>query len=46
MTNNGVTMAVAASTRTLVPQAEKPGKFTGVEFQWMTAMSIFLAYLS
>ncbi|TMW90862.1 hypothetical protein EJD97_015119 [Solanum chilense] len=28
MTNNGVTVAVAALTRTLVPQEEKPDKFT------------------
>ena len=33
MANNGVTVAVVAPTRTLVPQAEKPGKFTGVNFK-------------
>ena len=33
MENTGVTVAVAAPTRTLVSQAEKSGKFTGVNFK-------------
>ena len=32
MTNNCVTVAVAAPTRTVVPKAEKLNKFTGVNF--------------
>ena len=37
--NNGVTVTVAAPTQTVVPQAEKSGKFAGVNFkgwqQWV-----------
>ena len=33
MENTGVTVAIAAPTRTLVSQAEKPGKFTCVNFK-------------
>ena len=33
MENTGVTVAVAAPTRTLVSQEEKPGKFTGVNLK-------------
>ena len=48
MENTGVTVAVAAQTRTLVSQAEKPGKFTGVNFKrwqqwvffWLTTLGL------
>ena len=48
MKNNGVTMAIAIPTRTGVPQAEKLGKFTGVNFKgwqhrvifWLTTLDL------
>ena len=46
MTNNGVTVAVAAPTRTVVPQVEKTGKFTGVNFKgWQQRVFFWLTTL-
>ena len=48
MANTGVTVVVAAPTRTLVPQGEKPGKFTSANFKgwhqrvffWLTTLGL------
>ena len=46
MENTGVTVAVVAPTRTLVSQAEKPGKFTGVNFkEWQQRVFFWLTTL-
>ena len=46
MENTGVTVTVAAPTRNLVSQAEKPGKFTGVNFKgWQQRVFFWLTTL-
>ncbi|XP_027771293.1 receptor-like serine/threonine-protein kinase SD1-8 [Solanum pennellii] len=46
MTNNGVTVAVAAPNRTVVPQVDKPGKFTCVNFKgWQQRVFFWLSAL-
>ncbi|XP_049414609.1 uncharacterized protein LOC125877321 [Solanum stenotomum] len=48
MANDNVTVVVAAPTRTVVPPAEKPGKFSGVNFKglqqwvffWITTLGL------
>ena len=46
MENTGVTVAVAAPTRTLVQQAEKSGKFTHVNFKgWQQRVFFWLTTL-
>ena len=46
MENTGVTVAVAAPTRTLLPQAGKPSKFTGVNFKgWQQRVFLWLSTL-
>ena len=46
MENIGVTVAVAAPTRPLVSQAEKSGKFTGVNFKgWQQRVFFWLTTL-
>ena len=46
MENTGVIVAVAAPTRPLVSQAEKRGKFTGVNFKGWQQRVFFLSYHS
>ena len=44
--NDNVTVAVAAPTRTAVPPAEKPGKFSGVNFKgWQQRVFFWLTTL-
>ena len=46
MKNTGVTMAIVAPTQTLVSQAEKLGKFTGVNFKgWQQRVFLWLTTL-
>ena len=46
MENTGVTVAVVAPTRPLVSQAEKPEKFTGVNFKgWQQRVFFWLTTL-
>ena len=46
MENTGVTEAVVAPTRTPVSQAEKSGKFTGVNFKgWQQRVFFWLTTL-